>query len=66
MHQRLARLYAEHLPLRIIQPPVKIPVMREFMLWHRTMDRDPMHRWLRERIHGLIQHLDQDEASRSI
>jgi len=29
MHQRLARLYAEHLPLRILNPPVKIPVMRE-------------------------------------
>lgn len=59
MHQRLARLYAAHLPLRIIQPPVKIPVMRECMLWHRTMDRDPMHRWLRERISEFINDLEQ-------
>ena len=59
MHQRLARLYATHLPLRILQPPVKIPVMREFMLWHRTMDRDPMHRWLRERISEFIHDLEQ-------
>lgn len=59
MHQRLARLYAAHLPLRIIQPPVKIPVMREFMLWHRTMDRDPMHQWLRERISGFIDDLEK-------
>ena len=55
MHQRLARLYAEYLPLRILPPPVRIPVMREFMLWHRSMDGDPMHRWLRERISEFIQ-----------
>lgn len=59
MHQRLALLYAAHLPLRILQPPVKIPVMREFMLWHRTMDRDPMHSWLRERISAFIHDLEQ-------
>jgi DNA-binding transcriptional LysR family regulator len=59
MHQRLARLYAEYLPLRILPPPVRIPVMREFMLWHRSVDGDPMHRWLRERISEFIQHLDQ-------
>jgi DNA-binding transcriptional LysR family regulator len=60
MHQRLARLYAEYLPLRILPPPVKIPVMREFMLWHRSVEGDPMHRWLRERISEFIQHLEQD------
>lgn len=60
MHQRLAHLYAGYLPLRILQPPVKIPVMREFMLWHRSVDGDPMHRWLRERISEFIQHLEQD------
>ncbi|TPG79922.1 LysR family transcriptional regulator [Pseudomonas arsenicoxydans] len=58
MHQRLAYLYAEYLPLRILQPPVKIPVMREFMLWHRSVEGDPMHRWLRERISAFIQHLE--------
>ncbi|MEN0108050.1 MAG: LysR family transcriptional regulator [Pseudomonas sp.] len=62
MHQRLARLYADHLPLRILPPPVKIPVMREVMLWHRSVDGDPMHRWLRERISAFIQHLDQEQS----
>jgi hypothetical protein len=38
---------------------VKIPVMREFMLWHRSMEGDPMHRWLRERIRAFIQSVDQ-------
>lgn len=63
MHGRLARLYARHLPLRILPTPVKIPLMREFMLWHRTMDGDPMHRWLREQIGGIIQGLQEPLAA---
>ncbi|WAH55775.1 LysR family transcriptional regulator [Pseudomonas silvicola] len=63
MHGRLARLYAEHLPLRILPTPVKIPLMREFMLWHRTMEGDPMHRWLREQIGGIIEGLEQRLAA---
>lgn len=59
MHQRLANLYAQYLPLRILPPPVKIPVMFEYLLWHRSVDGDPMHRWLRERISAFIQHLEQ-------
>lgn len=60
MHQRLARLYAKHLPLRILPPPVNIPIMREFMLWHRSLDGDQMHRWLREKISAIINDLEQD------
>ncbi|CDF83718.1 Nodulation protein D 1 [Pseudomonas knackmussii B13] len=59
MHRRLAELYAQYLPLRMLPPPVQIPVMREYMLWHRSMDGDPMHRWLRERISAFIQRLDR-------
>ncbi|MCW8277858.1 LysR family transcriptional regulator [Pseudomonas sp. PCH199] len=59
MHQRLAKLYATHLPLRILPTPVKIPVMREVMIWHRTMEQDVIHRWLRESICAFINDLDQ-------
>ncbi|MFZ5960818.1 LysR family transcriptional regulator [Pseudomonas knackmussii] len=59
MHRRLAELYAQYLPLRMLPPPVQIPVMREYMLWHRSMEGDPMHRWLRERISAFIQRLDR-------
>jgi LysR family transcriptional regulator, nod-box dependent transcriptional activator len=59
MHQRLAKLYAAHIPLRILPTPVKVPVMREVMIWHRTMDQDVMHRWLRERICDFINDLHQ-------
>jgi LysR family nod box-dependent transcriptional activator len=49
-HYRLAEFYTRHLPLRLLPPPVKLPIVREFMLWHQCMDKDVMHRWLRERV----------------
>lgn len=59
MHRRLAELYAKHLPLRLLPAPVKLPNMREYMLWHRSTENDPMHRWLREQISELANNLDQ-------
>jgi DNA-binding transcriptional LysR family regulator len=50
MHNRLAQLYARSLPLRILPPPVELPTMQEYMSWHRSLDRDPMLRWLREKL----------------
>lgn len=47
MHSRLAMLYAQLLPLRLLPPPVKLPVMREYMAWHRSLDGDAMLGWLR-------------------
>jgi LysR family nod box-dependent transcriptional activator len=55
MHSRLARLYARSLPLRILPPPVELPAMREYMSWHRSLDRDPMLRWLREKLAHMTQ-----------
>lgn len=60
MHSRLARLQADHLPLRLLAPPVKIPVMGEYMLWHRTLEGDPMHAWLRDQISLTIGDLEEE------
>jgi len=54
MHSRLARLYARNLPLRILPPPVELPAMQEYMSWHRSLDRDPMLRWLREKLTEMV------------
>lgn len=62
MHRRLAELAARKLALRIVPTPVKMPVMREFMIWHRSVDRDPMHRWLREQISEVSRTVDQPVA----
>lgn len=50
MHRRLAAQYASHLPLRIDPVPVELPVMREFMGWHRSLDNDPIFNWLKAKI----------------
>jgi DNA-binding transcriptional LysR family regulator len=50
MHSRLASLYSQLLPLRLLPPPVKIPVMREYMAWHRSLDGDAMLVWLRGKL----------------
>ena len=65
MHRRLAELYSQYLPLRILPPPVELPVMKEIMQWHRSMDSDPMHRWLREAVRASIMALDQASAPES-
>ncbi|WLH14753.1 LysR family transcriptional regulator [Pseudomonas hefeiensis] len=55
---RLAALYAKTLPLRLIRPPVELTTMKEFMAWHRSMDSDPMLRWLRAKVVDTIRSLD--------
>lgn len=58
MLSRLAALYAKTLPLRLIRPPVELTTMKEYMAWHRSMDSDPMLRWLREKVVDTIRTLD--------
>jgi DNA-binding transcriptional LysR family regulator len=44
---RLARLCAEHMPLRLIRPPFAIPKVTHCLQWHRYQDQDPGHIWVR-------------------
>jgi LysR family transcriptional regulator, nod-box dependent transcriptional activator len=55
MHKRLAQLYARSLPLRILPPPVELPTIQEYMSWHRSLDHDPVLRWLREKLLSMTQ-----------
>lgn len=52
MHERLARLMATRLPLRVLEMPFAIPPMREMIQFHATRKEDPGLSWLRERIAG--------------
>ena len=45
---RLARLCAEHLPLRLMRPPFTIPKVVQCLHWHRYQDQDPGHIWMRQ------------------
>ncbi len=46
--RRLALLFAERFELRLLEAPVRFPPLRLRMIWSRTADSDPGHRWFRE------------------
>lgn len=47
MAGRVAKMYAETLPLKIMPPPVKLPTYDTRLFWHERFHRDPANRWLR-------------------
>lgn len=47
---RMARHYAGHLPLRILDAPLELPVLTQVMQWHRHQESDQGMQWLRELI----------------
>jgi DNA-binding transcriptional LysR family regulator len=53
MHRRLARMFANYYPLRLLEPPMQIPKMVEVMQWHRYLDKDPGHVWFRDLLRTL-------------
>ena len=53
MHERLARLMAPVLGLRMAAPPLAIPIMREMMQFHATRQSDEGLAWLRARLAAL-------------
>jgi DNA-binding transcriptional LysR family regulator len=46
MHRRLASVYAESLPLKVLPVPVEMPRLVEMIQWHQYRDRDPARIWL--------------------
>ncbi|VTU36003.1 LysR family transcriptional regulator [Variovorax sp. PBL-E5] len=47
---RMANHYAGHLPLRILEAPLELPVLTQVMQWHRHQESDQGMQWLRELI----------------
>jgi DNA-binding transcriptional LysR family regulator len=46
--RRLARIFAKRFDLRMLEPPMRFPPLRLRMIWSRTVDGDPGHRWFRD------------------
>jgi DNA-binding transcriptional LysR family regulator len=53
LRERIAREFVRHSPLEIREPPYDSPVIRDVMLWHRRLDKQPAHRWLRQTISSV-------------
>ena len=63
MHQRLARLYASYMPLKILPLPFKCPPIREATAWHHHRDQDLGLAWLRRLLRSTAEELDQGVAA---
>ena len=53
MHARLAEHFARYFPLRLLDPPIALPSVTMGMQWHKYLDKDAGHRWLREGLSRL-------------
>jgi hypothetical protein len=45
--------------LRLIPPPLDIPVLTEGLQWHKYLDSDPGHRWMKELIRNAAANVGQ-------
>ncbi|NRR31693.1 LysR family transcriptional regulator [Oxalobacteraceae bacterium] len=55
MHKRLAEVFTGFYPLRLLPSPIPIPVLVETMQWHRSLEFDLAHLWLRALLREVIQ-----------
>lgn len=55
--QRLAERFAQQYPLRLLEPPVRLPRIRYAAYWHERSQNDPGHRWLRQLVQQAAQAL---------
>ncbi len=46
----MAESYAEHLPIRVLESPVELPVLADVLQWHEHQEQDPAICWLRNLI----------------
>lgn len=53
----LARLFEQHLPVRVVRCPFPIQPIPLFLMWHACQDDDPAHRWLRTALRDLCGHI---------
>lgn len=47
MPLQLARHFSEMFPVKIVPSPIEVE-LASYLIWHKTSDNDPGHRWLRE------------------
>jgi DNA-binding transcriptional LysR family regulator len=57
LSRRIAQEFVRNHPLQVRQPPYDPPRVRTLMLWHRRLDRQPAHRWLRDVIVSVTKSL---------
>lgn len=54
VNSRIAEAFTQILPLRIVEPPLKLPTFEERMYWHERTHRDPAQQWFREQVLAAV------------
>ena len=62
MHRRLANLYARTMPLKLLPPPIKMPMLEQSMQWHTYRSDDPGGLWFREELRRVARSLADQPA----
>ena len=57
VHRRIALRAQAALPIKVWEPPPRIPRLVQSLQWHRHRNNDPAIRWLRDRIIEVAQHV---------
>ncbi|MBB1275335.1 MULTISPECIES: LysR family transcriptional regulator [unclassified Pseudoalteromonas] len=55
--KKFANIHAQKHGLKVVSFPFDTPLLVESMMWHPTLDNDPIHRWLREKVISTAQNL---------
>jgi DNA-binding transcriptional LysR family regulator len=55
--RRMANLYADNFHLKVYNVPLRIPKFPVYMIWHKSVDEDMGHRWLRNHLIDFSRHL---------
>lgn len=59
---RMADFFARPLRLQILTPPFKAAPLPAYLIWHRSRERDPGHRWLRDGLRVIFYRAQETEG----
>jgi DNA-binding transcriptional LysR family regulator len=55
--ERMLKSTGAQLALQVIEPPLRLPELRNSMFWHERTHKDPRHRWFRQQIIAVARDL---------
>jgi LysR family transcriptional regulator, nod-box dependent transcriptional activator len=58
VHGRLATYGAQFLPVKVLKPPIELPLMTQAMQWHKYRTNDPGLVWLRDLMQRAVRQMD--------
>jgi len=50
----LAQFFVSHGKIKLVEIPIKPPVIDVHLIWHQCFQKDPAHAWLRSSIHEVL------------